>query len=125
MKKGVKTYDPAIIKKDICLFCGTELDYQNDGELDDDYNELFAVVTRIIDVRCPNCGAKHTAKFIIDKKDYIACNTDDYQVRVGNGFMNVYGTREEYNIDTDDYEDVEFDYYMDCVSIYAEQLDDE
>jgi hypothetical protein len=120
--KYKQTNDTAIIEKDICLFCGAKLDYQNNGELDDfdEYNEPFVVQTRIIGVRCPNCGATHTAKFIVDKEDYVACNTDDWQVRVGSGFMNVYGIREEYNPDTNTYENIEFDYYMDCVSIYAE-----
>lgn len=116
------TNDEKIIEKDECLFCGTSIDYQNDGILDDwfdDYNEPFAVQT-FIWIDCPNCGAHHTAKFMVDKDDYVACNTDDWQVRAGSGFMNVYGTREEYNPDTNTYKIVEFDYDMECVSIEAE-----
>ena len=117
------TNDPAIIEKDICLFCGTELDWQNEGILDDFIEDTFHLTTWIHNVPCPQCGATHTATFVVDKEDYVASNTDDWQVRVGSGFMNIYGTREEYN-DTDDTDTIEFDYYMDCVSIYA-VLDEE
>jgi len=116
------TNDEKIIEKDECLFCGTSIDYQNDGILDDwfdDYNEPFAVQT-FIWVDCPNCGAHHTAKFMVDKEDFVGSNTDEWWVRVGGGWMNVYGTVEQYDDETNTYKNVKFDYDMECVSIEAE-----
>lgn len=116
-KKGYKE----MIEKDICLFCGTNLDYQNEGELDfDDNSDPFFVIARIFGVRCPDCGASHYAKFVIDKDDYVSCNTGNWQVRVAGGSMNIYGTREKYCTDTDTIQYEDFDFYMDCVSINAE-----
>lgn len=123
------TNDMKVIEKDICLFCGTELDYQNDGELDDwmdDYNEPFAVQT-FIWIDCPNCGAHHTAKFMVDKEDVVdgKNNDDDWHVDVGCGWMEVYGTVKQYDEESNTDKIVKFSYDMECVSIEAELDEDE